>query len=79
MQKAFDISSKIFIVTFCLLVASIFANIKPPDEISNSPFPYIKPMVSLFKAIDIPNYYLVILSGLSSLVTYIGKRLFPAK
>lgn len=75
MEKAFDISSKVFIVTFCLMVASIFANIKPLEEIASSPFPYIRPMVSLLKAIDIPNYYLTMLSGLSSLVTYIGKRL----
>jgi len=81
MQKAFDISIRIFGFAFFVLVLSIFTNINFPDEvmeeISNSPFIGLKEVVSFIKAIDTADFYLTILSGFSSLITYIGKRLSP--
>jgi len=81
MQKAFDICSKIFIFAFLVLVTAIFTNITFPDEamdkLVNSNFIGLKEVVSFIKAIDTADFYLTILSGLASLVTYIGKRLSP--
>jgi len=75
MEKAFNISNRIFVFALCVLMFCIFANVRFPNEIVNSPFIGIKEMTIFFKAIDIVSFYIFILSGLSCLVTYIGKKL----
>ena len=75
MEKAFNISNRIFVFAFCVLVICIFANVKFPDEIITSPFIGMKEMATLFKAIDIYDFWLFVVSGFSCLVTYIGKKL----
>ena len=78
MQKAFNISIAIFATTLSILIMAIFANIGFPDDVLNKPeyaqFDII-PLMKFFKAIDVADFYATLFSGLSSLVTYIGKTI----
>ena len=57
-EEAYYYSLRAFIGTFVILVISACIRIEFPNEIVNSPFIGIKPIVTLFKAVDTPDFYL---------------------
>jgi hypothetical protein len=73
-KKFLNIIGTIFLVTFFILIASIFANSEFPNGIRESPFPGLKEMVALLEAIDVADYYATLISGFIATVTYIVYR-----
>jgi hypothetical protein len=74
MKRFLNIVATIFFVTLFILVASIFANLKFPNGIAESPYPGLKQMVALIEAIDVADYYATLISGFITTVTYIVYR-----
>jgi len=82
-DKAFAISIAVFWTALGILILAIFANLNLTDEILNQPAytsgsykftgDILKAIVALLRAIDKADFIITILSGISSLVTYIGK------
>jgi hypothetical protein len=72
MKKAFDISIVVFLVATTILILSIAANTGIADG-SKYTNPALQQTVSFIKTIETADFYLTILSAISSLVTYIGK------
>jgi len=75
MKKFLNIVATIFFVTFFILIAAIFADIKFPNGIVESPYPGLKQMVALLEAIDVADYYATLISGLITTITYIIYRI----
>ena len=79
-QKAFKISIYIFGVSFTIAIIALLTNWLLPDSVFNDPaysgqYVGIKEIISFIKAIDTADFYVSILSGISSIVSYIGKQL----
>jgi hypothetical protein len=57
------------------MVASIFANMKFPNGVTDSPYPGLKGMVAILEAIDTGDYYATLLSGIITTITYVIYRI----
>jgi len=75
MNKVKDVSFRVCMFALCVLMLCIFANAKFPNEVVSSPFIGIKEMTVVFKAIDVYDFYVFVVSGFVALVAYIREKL----
>jgi hypothetical protein len=75
MNKVKDVSFRVCMFALCVLMLCIFANVKFPNEVVSSPFIGIKEMTVVFKAIDVYDFWIFVVSGFVALVAYVREKL----
>ena len=78
-HRAFKVCFAIFCITFTLAIIALFANWLIPDDIFNDPaysgkYVGVKEIITFIKAVDTADLYATVISGIGSIITYIGKE-----